>query len=110
LHKALPMRASTLAFALVMAACAGSAWAQGERSSLTLQSAAGAPAHVIIDGAAWDCQGATCTAGPGGMEQPAARACRRVVRELGPVSAFTWQGQSLTPDQVAACNTAAAKH
>lgn len=101
------MRASTAAFVLVLAASADASWAQGAGSSLTLQNAAGAPAHVIIDGAAWVCQSGVCTAGPGGMEQPAARACRRVVRELGPVSAFTWQGQSLTPEQVGACNTAA---
>ena len=105
------MRASSVAaFVLVLAASAGAAWAQGAGSSLTLQSAAGAPAHVIIDGAAWVCQGGVCTAAPGGMDQPAARACRRVVLQLGPVSDFTWQGQSLTPQQVAACNSAAGKH
>jgi hypothetical protein len=32
-----------------------------------------------------------------------------VVRELGPVTAFSWLGRALAPDQIAACN-AAAKH
>lgn len=101
------MRASTVAFGLVLAASAGAARAQGAGSSLTLQSPAGAPAYVIIDGAAWTCQGAVCTAGASGMDQPAQGVCRRVVHVLGPVSAFTWRGQTLTPEQVAACNTAA---
>ena len=83
------------------------AFAQGAGSSLTLETPAGAPAQVIIDGAAWVCHGAACAAGPGGLDQPAARACRRLVRELGPVTAFTWQGQRLTPQQVAACDAAA---
>jgi hypothetical protein len=103
------MRASFVASVLVLAASAGAAWAQGAGSSLTLQSAAGAPAHTIIDGVTWVCQGADCTAAAGGAEQPAARACRRVVHVLGPMSAFTWQGENLTPQQVAACNTAAGK-
>jgi hypothetical protein len=99
--------ASNLVVVLTLAAATPS-FAQGAGSSLTLQNPAGAsPAHVIIDGAAWVCQGATCTAGPGGQDQPVERACRRVVRELGPVSAFSWQGQPLRPDRLAACNTAA---
>lgn len=91
------------------AAAASPALAQGAGSSLTLRSPDGAPAHVIIDGAAWVCQGASCIAAPGGLEQPADRACRRVVHELGPVTAFTWQGQALSPDRIAACNSAAPK-
>jgi hypothetical protein len=102
------MRAETAAFVLVLALSAGAARAQEAGSSLTLQSAADAPAHRIIDGVDWVCQGAVCAAAPGGLEQPAARACRRVVRELGPVTAFTWQGETLTPQQVAACDAAAA--
>ena len=104
------MRVPSFVLALAAAAAASPALAQNVGSSLTLQNPAGAPAHVIIDGAAWACEGASCTAGPGGLDQPADRACRRVVRELGPVTAFSWQGRSLSADRVAACNSAATKH
>lgn len=73
-------------------------------SSLTLADAASAPAgRIIIDGANWACEGATCSA-TGGANQPATRACRRVVARLGKVSAFTWKGQALSADQLATCN------
>lgn len=101
------MRSLILALALGAGALSAPAFAMQAGSSLTLQNPAGAPAHVIIDGAAWVCQGGVCTAAPGGAEQPTERACRRVVRELGPVTAFTWLGRSLNAQQVAACNTAA---
>ena len=101
------MRTLIVCLALASALGAGPASARDPGSSLTLQNPQGAPGHVIIDGAAWVCQGAVCTAAPGGMEQPTERACRRVVRELGPVTAFTWLGRALSPEQIAACNSAA---
>lgn len=76
-------------------------------SSLTLK-APPKQAHVIIDGAAWRCSGDSCVAAGGDSQRPL-RACRRVVAELGPVSAFTWQGQALSAEDIAACNTAARK-
>ncbi len=73
-------------------------------TSLTLADAAKAPSRpLIIDGARWSCEGAACTAS-GGSEQPATRACRRVVQRLGPVTSFSWKGEALTDEQVAACN------
>jgi hypothetical protein len=73
-------------------------------TSLTLADAAKAPSRpLIIDGARWSCEGAACTAS-GGSEQPATRACRRVVQRLGPVTAFSWKGEALTDEQIAACN------
>jgi hypothetical protein len=103
------MRIQIVCLALACALGAGPAFARDSGSSLTLQNPQGAPAHIIIDGAAWVCQRAVCTAAAGGEEQPTLRACRRVVRELGPVTAFSWLGRALAPDQIAACN-AAAKH
>ena len=73
-------------------------------TSLTLADAARAPSRpMIIDGARWSCEGAACTAS-GGSEQPATRACRRVVQRLGPVTSFSWKGEALTDEQIAACN------
>jgi len=94
------MRVLLIAAALFAAAPAVAGAPNG--SSLTLQSPA-ASSRVIIDGAAWRCEAQACVAS-GGTEQPAARACRRVVARLGKVSAFTWKGEALSADQLAACN------
>ena len=96
------MRALLIAAALFAAA---PAFAQTPGStSAVLTDAARAPAgNIIIDGAAWRCEGATCTAS-GGANQPATRACRRVAARLGPVSSFSYKGVALTAEQIAACN------
>lgn len=96
------MRALLIAAALFAAA---PALAQSPAAtSAVLVDAARAPAgSTIIDGAAWRCEGATCTAS-GGANQPATRACRRIVARLGPVSSFSYKGVALTAEQIAACN------
>lgn len=82
--------------------------AQTPATSLTLADPAAAPTgRVIIDGAGWSCdETGACTAF-GGREQPAERACRRVVARLGAVTAFSWKGQALSAEQIAACNASA---
>ena len=73
-------------------------------TSLTLADAAKAPARAtIIDGARWACEGAVCTAS-GGTEQPATRACRRVVAKFGAVTAFSYKGVQLNAEELAVCN------
>lgn len=95
------MRALLIAAALFAAA---PAFAQTSATSATLADAARAPAaRTIIDGASWSCEGASCTAS-GGTNQPATRACRRVVLRFGAVSAFSYKGVALTAEQIAACN------
>ena len=95
------MRALLLAAALFAAA---PAVAQAPAAtSLTLADAAKAPSRpTIIDGARWSCEGATCTAS-GGTEQPATRACRRVVAKFGAVTAFSYKGVQLSADDLAVC-------
>lgn len=96
------MRALVFAAALLAAAPAV-AFSNG--TSATLADPATAPSgRVIIDGASWSCDGAECTATGAGANQPATRACRRAVARLGKVAAFTWKGQALTAEQIAACN------
>jgi hypothetical protein len=97
----LPMRALLIAAALF--AAAAPAVAQGAASSAVLADESRAAARTIIDGATWRCEGASCTA-TGGANQPATRACRRVVARFGEVSAFTWKGVTLSAEEVAACN------
>ncbi|WP_312735484.1 CC_3452 family protein [Brevundimonas sp.] len=96
------MRALLLAAALFAAA---PAVAQAPAAtSLTLADAAKAPSRpTIIDGARWSCEGATCTAS-GGTEQPATRACRRVVAKFGAVTAFSYKGVQLSAEDLAVCN------
>ena len=95
------MRALLIAATLLVAA---PAFANAPVSSAVLADAAKAPAAAsIIDGASWRCEGANCTA-TGGANQPAARACRRVVARFGAVTAFTYKGVELTAEQIAACN------
>ena len=73
-------------------------------TSAVLADAARAPAsRTIIDGASWSCEGASCTAS-GGANQPATRACRRVVARFGAVSAFSYKGVALTAEQITVCN------
>ena len=98
------MRTLALALALSFAAVTGAA-AQSA-TTLTLASAEGAPAKVIIDGSVWKCEGAACTT-TGGKAQSADRACRRTVAKLGAVTAFTYRGEALSDDALAACNTSA---
>jgi len=95
------MRALLIAAALLVA---GPAVAQAPVSSAVLADASKAPAaRTIVDGAAWRCEGATCTA-TGGASQPATRACRRLVARFGALTAFTYKGVELTAEQIAACN------
>ena len=96
------MRALLLAAALFAAA---PAVAQAPAAtSLTLADAAKAPSRpTIIDGARWSCEGATCTASCG-TEQPATRACRRVVAKFGAVTAFSYKGVQLSAEDLAVCN------
>ena len=95
------MRVLLLAAALLATA---PAFAQTPATSEVLVDAARAPAaRTIIDGASWSCTGATCTA-TGGANQPATRACRRVVARFGAVSSFSYKGVSLSAEQIAACN------
>ena len=97
------MRALLIAAALFVAAPA-LAQAPAAATSAVLADAARAPAgRTIIDGAAWRCDGASCTAN-GGANQPATRACRRVVARFGAVSSFSYRGVALTAQQITACN------
>ncbi|HRH20393.1 MAG TPA: hypothetical protein PLE81_07110 [Brevundimonas sp.] len=102
------MRIASL-MAVAALAVAGAASAQSTGTSLTLQNAAAAPATpTVVDGVNWRCEPTGACVGVGrGTEQPATRACRRVVAQLGAVSSFSWRGRSLDAAQLAACNAAA---
>ena len=98
--------AATLALVAPMTAMAQTATAPAPASTrAVLADPAKAPSgrSVIIDGATWRCDGASCSA-TGGSSQPAARACRRVVTRFGAVTEFSWKGETLDTPALAACN------
>lgn len=96
------MRVLIIAAAL-FAAFPALAQAPGATSAVLTDAARAPTAVTIIDGASWRCEGATCTAN-GGANQPATRACRRVVARMGPVSSFSYKGVALSAEQIASCN------
>jgi len=95
------MRALLIAAALFAAAPAIAQAPAPTRA--VLADAAQATGRSVIDGATWRCEGQACTA-TGGTEQPATRACRRVVARLGAVTEFAWKGTVLSTEQLAVCN------
>lgn len=98
------MRAILIAAALFAAVPALAQPSEAPATRAVLADATQAPrGRTIVDGANWRCEGTTCTAN-GGAAQPAARACRRVKAKLGPLTAFSWKGEVLSAEQLAACN------
>lgn len=98
------MRSIISICALALAIAAPAAAQSQNGATLILADAAAAPSRpVIIDGASWHCEGAECVAAAV-TDQPASRACRRIVARLGALAQFTWRGAALTPAQIAACN------
>jgi hypothetical protein len=87
---------------VVSLALASHALADG-RSVLTLQQPL--PKHVdfIVNGAIWNCDGATCTAAVDsqtlGVQQ-----CHTVALHVGPVASAVNSGKGLQPAQLDACN------
>tara|TARA_R110002167_G_scaffold16669_5_gene64752 strand:+ start:3008 stop:3304 length:297 start_codon:yes stop_codon:yes gene_type:complete len=94
----------SLIIAAVLFAAAPALAQPAAPTALTLVDAASAPSGTtIVDGAAWRCDGAACTA-TARTSQPATRACRRVVARLGKVATFSYKGVALTAEELAACN------
>ncbi|MGR4864241.1 CC_3452 family protein [Caulobacter sp. LARHSG274] len=87
-----------------LAATGGSAMAEikPEGGWLTL-SAPAAKDHIVFDGAIWRCQGEVCRATQV-KSLPPLRSCKRLARELGPVTSFGYRGVALSAEQLAACN------
>lgn len=102
------MRAFALAAALLVAAASPSL-ANSNASSFTLQDPAKTPSsNLVIDGASWRCGSDKICVGTGGSSQPAPRACRRVASRVGALASFTYKGATLSAEQLATCNAAAA--
>ncbi len=75
----------------------------------TLSIAPPIPVHRVIDGRAWDCKDAACTASAASdaESQPIARECNRAARELGAFAAYQTGRRALTAAELAKCNSGA---
>jgi hypothetical protein len=59
----------------------------------------------VIRNAAWICNGAECATAS--ARSGPANSCVHVVRQLGPVTAFTTDGEALSEEELAECNSRA---
>ncbi len=99
------MKIFALSSLLLLATTARSRPAASESGDMTLAGPAPAP-EFIIDGADWQCVDIICHAA-WVDDMPPLRSCRRIVAEIGPVTAFAWRGKAFDAGQIAQCNAAA---
>jgi hypothetical protein len=59
--------------------------------------------HIVFDGAVWRCKADVCRSTQV-KSLPPLRSCKRLARELGPVSAFGYRGVTLSETELAVCN------
>ena len=103
----------TLAALTAVVACAGQAApafaADPGVTEATLAVAPPVPVHRVIDGRAWDCKDAACTAAAAAdaESQPLPRECNRAARELGAFAAYQTGRRALTETELAKCNSGA---
>ena len=104
------MRAILLAAALLVLPATPGMAQSGAGSSFTVQNTAFTPqAPFILDGVSWRCGADNVCLGTSGRSQPAARACRRLAARVGvALNSFTYKGVTLSADELASCNNAAA--
>lgn len=61
--------------------------------------------HLVFDGAVWRCKAEVCRATQV-KSLPPLRSCKRLARELGPITSFGYRGVTLSDAQLAECNPA----
>ena len=91
---------------VALAATGGPAMAETKAQNgwLTL-SAPTTQDHVVFDGAVWRCKADVCRSTQV-KSLPPLRSCKRLARELGPITAFGYRGVTLSDADLAACNPA----
>ncbi len=96
---------SLIIAAVALAAAGGPAMAETRPQTgwMTL-SAPVAHDHMVFDGTFWRCDGGACRATQV-KSLPPLRTCKRLARELGPITGFNYRGVTLTDAQLAECNT-----
>ena len=59
--------------------------------------------HIIFDGTVWRCKADVCRATQV-KSLPPLRSCKRLARELGPITSFSYRGVTLSEADLAQCN------
>jgi len=59
--------------------------------------------HIVFDGAVWRCKADVCRSTKV-KSLPPLRSCKRLARELGPITGFGYRGVTLSEADLAACN------
>jgi hypothetical protein len=59
--------------------------------------------HLVFDGTVWRCKADVCRASHV-KSLPPLRTCKRLARELGPITGFGYRGVTLSEADLAACN------
>jgi hypothetical protein len=97
------MRSFIIAVA-ALAATGGSAMAETKPQTgwLTL-SAPTTQDHLVFDGTLWRCKADVCRSTKV-KSLPPLRSCKRLARELGPITGFGYRGVTLSEAQLAECN------
>lgn len=103
-HMVAVVGAVAIPLMLISGAAANAQARGGSYYNATLTTAAHAP-RTVAGALIWNCSGTACTA-PRGTSRPAV-VCARLVRELGPVSAFSADGRALEGADLERCNAAA---
>ena len=87
----------------VTLALASHALADG-RTVVTLQQPLAAKTQLVLDGAIWDCEGATCVADNIPSQNFGVGQCHDVARKVGPIADFKNDFKTLEPASLDKCN------
>jgi hypothetical protein len=85
---------------------AGAALADSQISA-TLETPQAAHLKLIAASAVWNCQGDTCFAAVAPDDAVGVSGCKELARQVGRLSAYTFDAKSLDEKGLAKCNTAA---
>lgn len=97
------MRSFIIAVA-ALAATGGSAMAETKPQAGWLTLAAPTTQdHLVFDGTLWRCKADVCRSTKV-KSLPPLRSCKRLARELGPITGFGYRGVTLSEAQLAECN------
>lgn len=100
-----------VAGAVLALAAGGAALAQAPayQASATLVTPASTPVSATVNGAAWSCAGADCTAMAARYStlDSVMKECRKVSAAVGPLASYQARGRVLSAGNVSACNKGA---
>jgi hypothetical protein len=85
---------------------AGAAFADSQISA-TLATPQSTPQKLIAASAVWNCEGGSCVAGVAPDDALGVSGCKELAKQVGRLTAYTFDNRSLDDKSLARCNTAA---